>query len=194
LDDAELVKLQGHANDYFVRHARRILQERQSTAAARPLLAMLDEARDPAKRLRAIWALHAIGQAPEDLLLARLADEDPYVRAWAIQLACEGRSPSDAAIAKFEAMAKADASAVVRLYLASALQRIEPARRWEILRGLLAHEQDAADHNLPCLYWYALEPLVSVDKVRALKLAAEGKVPVLREYVARKMTAAAKAQ
>ena len=37
------------------------------------------------------------------------------------------------------------------------------------------------------MYWYALEPLVAVDKVKALKLAAEGKIPVLREFVARKM-------
>ena len=55
----------------------------------------------------------------------------------------------------------------------------------------MAHADDATDHNLPCLYWYALEPLVGLDKVKALKLATEGKVPVLREYVARKMAGAA---
>ena len=69
---------------------------------------------------------------------------------------------------------------------------MEPAARWEILRGLIAHEADAADHNLPLMYWYALEPLVTIDKVKALRLAAEGKVPMLREFVTRRMASGAK--
>jgi hypothetical protein len=66
------------------------------------------------------------------------------------------------------------------------------AKRWDVIKGLVAHEEDAADHNLPCMYWYALEPLVGVDKVKALRLASEGKVPMLREFVARKMAGGAK--
>jgi putative membrane-bound dehydrogenase-like protein len=194
LSDAELVKLQAHANDYFVRHARRILQERQAKGAVPALTAMLSDAKDPAKRLRALWALHVLGAVDEKLVLAELKHEDAYVRSWAIQLACEDRSPSEAVVAEFAKLAAADPSPVVRLYLASALQRMEPGRRWEILRGLVAHAEDAADHNLPCLYWYALEPLVGVDRVKALKVAAEGKVPALREYVARKMAAPTKAK
>jgi putative membrane-bound dehydrogenase-like protein len=193
LSDAELVKLQTHPNDYFVRHARRILQERGSKEAAAPLRAALkDASTEPAKRLRAMWALHAIGELDAETLLSQLANDNPYARGWAVQLGCEDRAPSDKLIEAFAKMAATDPSPVVRLYLASALQRIEPAKRWEILRGLVGHETDAADHNLPCLYWYALEPLVSMDKVRALKLAAEGKLPVLREFVARKMAAAGK--
>jgi hypothetical protein len=194
LSDDELVKLQGHPNDYFVRHARRILQERQAKGAVPALTEMLNGATDPSRRLRALWALHALGAVDEKLVLAELKHEDAYVRSWAIQLACEERSPSDALVAEFTKLAASDPSPVVRLYLASALQRMEPARRWDILRGLVSHAEDATDHNLPCLYWYALEPLVGDDRVKALKVAAEGKVPVLREYVARKMAAAAKAK
>jgi hypothetical protein len=80
----------------------------------------------------------------------------------------------------------------VRLYLASALQRMELGQRWDVLKGLVGHEADAGDHNLPCLYWYALEPLVGVDKAKALTLAAGGKVPMLREFVARRMAVGAK--
>ena len=40
--------------------------------------------------------------------------------------------------------------------------------------------------------WYATEPLVDADKVKALRLAAEGKVPFVRESVTRKMAAGAK--
>jgi putative membrane-bound dehydrogenase-like protein len=192
LSDEELCALQGHANDYFVRHARRILQERQSKEAAVRLTTAMNVASDPAKRLRAMWALHALGGLDEKALLGQMKHADAYVRGWAIQLACEDRNPSDEVGAEFTRLAASDPSPVVRLYLSSALQRIEPGKRWDILRGLVAHEEDAGDHNLPCMYWYALEPLVGVDKVKALKIAAEGKVPVLREFVARKMTTPAK--
>jgi hypothetical protein len=40
---------------------------------------------------------------------------------------------------------------LVRLYLASALQRAPAAKRWEILAGLMAHEEDAGDQNLPLM-------------------------------------------
>ena len=56
-------------------------------------------------------------------------------------------------------MAKSDPSPVVRLYLASALQEIRLDERWEILAGLASHAEDAGDHNLPLMYWYAAEPL-----------------------------------
>jgi hypothetical protein len=187
LSNAELVALQGDSNDYFVRHARRILQERQAKDVAGALGTMLNVASDPAKRLRALWALHAVGADDEKLLMGQLRHANEYVRGWAIQLACEDRKPSDEMLGAFAELATNDPSPVVRLYLSSALQRIEAPKRWDIIKGLIAHEADADDHNLPCMYWYALEPLVDVDKVKALKLAGEGKVPMLREFVARKM-------
>jgi putative membrane-bound dehydrogenase-like protein len=190
--DAELVALQGHANDFFVRHARRILQERQSKEAGVALTTAMNVASGPAKRLRAMWALHALGALDEKALLGQMRQGNEYVRGWAIQLACEDRKPSEEMRAEFAKMAVNDPSPVVRLYLASALQRMEAGQRWEILKGLIGHEGDAADHNLPCMYWYALEPLVGVDKAKALSLAAGGKVPMLREFVARRMAVGAK--
>ena len=38
---------------------------------------------------------------------------------------------------------------MVRLYLASALQRLPVEDRWDILAGLLGHSEDSSDHNLP---------------------------------------------
>ena len=35
--------------------------------------------------------------------------------------------------------------------------------RWAVLEGLVAHAEDAGDHNLPLMYWYAAEPLADVD-------------------------------
>ena len=60
---------------------------------------------------------------------------------------------------------------MVRLYLASALQRLPLEQRWSIAEGLLSHSSDASDANLPLMIWYGVEPLVVVDTGRALKLA-----------------------
>src|SRR5262249_19801277 len=83
-------------------------------------------------------------------------------------------------------------SPTVRLYLASALQRLAPLERLPFLDRLLSHAEDAADPNLPLMYWYALEPLADVDAARALKLAAEAKIPQLLPYMIRRLAACGK--
>jgi putative membrane-bound dehydrogenase-like protein len=191
LGGAELVKLQLSANEWYVRHARRILQERgPDPEVHKGLLAILRENPDPARKLRALWALHVTGGASEGLLVDLLKHDQEYVRCWAIQLLCEtGRVPP-AAREEFAAMARADASAAVRLYLAAALQRLPHEARWEILENLLAREEDAQDHNLPLMLWYATEPLVPLHTVKALTLAAKCKVPRVREFITRRLALA----
>src|SRR5262249_32034732 len=46
---------------------------------------------------------------------------------------------------------------------------------------------DAADHNLPLMYWYAAEPLAEKEPERALKLAANSKIPLLLPYMVRRV-------
>ncbi len=74
------------------------------------------------------------------------------------------------------------------MYLASALQRMPVDRRGGILEGLLAHAEDATDHNLPLMYWYATEPVVAEQPSAGLNLLAKSKIPLIREYIARRMT------
>lgn len=68
-------------------------------------------------------------------------------------------APADSLLDEFATMARNDESPVVRMYLASAAQRIPLARRWNLLDALASHSADADDHNLPLLYWFAAEPL-----------------------------------
>ncbi|MFV2067354.1 MAG: PVC-type heme-binding CxxCH protein, partial [Pirellulales bacterium] len=194
--DRELVKLQLHANDWFVRHARRILAERAAAGKLDPnarhdLLTMARSNPDAARRLRAMWALHVTGRLPADLVPALLVDESPYVRGWTIQLVLEAPAPHppEELLREFADMARHDPSPVVRLYLASAAQRIDLENRWGIVEGLLTHAEDAHDHNLPLMIWYALEPLAGHDPARALALAlgAEDAFPQLREFVVRRI-------
>ena len=89
----------------------------------------------------------------------------------------------------FAKMAKDDASAVVRLYLASAAQRIEVAKRWPILQGLASHAEDAKDHNLPLMLWYAAEPAVAADIAKGAELLGSCKIPKVQEFITRRMAA-----
>ncbi len=190
--DEELVKLQRHANDWYVRHARRLLQERaaqpgwKGEAVHASLRAMLDESRDVPRRLRALWALHVTGGIDAHGLQALLDDEHEHLRAWSIQLMCENQSISAETLRRFAALAKSDPSPVVRLYLAAALQRLPKEQCWTIAEGLVSHAEDAADANLPLMYWYGIEPLVPADPSRALQLAGRAQVPLLRQYIARR--------
>ena len=189
--DAELIDLLGHRNDWFVRHARRLLQERHaagSLAADTParLMTALARAGSGPSRLRVLWALHAIGGTSAEMLAGVLSDADPAVRGWAIQLAAEGRAVSPALLSRIEEMAARDPSPVVRLAICSAMQRIEPAQRWKIAAGLVSHAEDAGDHNLPLMAWYGIEPLVPLDPERALHLAAVSRLPIVAKYIVRR--------
>ena len=193
LPDAELVKLQQHANDWYVRHARRILQQRAAAGKLSPavgaaLKKLFDQTPSAAGKLRALWALHVAGGADGAFLTPLLDHPSEYVRAWAVQLLCEDQDPPGPAIERFAALARHDPSPVVRLYLASALQRIPLEKRWPVAEGLVTHAEDVDDHNLPLMIWYGIEPLVPADAARAMRLAAASKIPLIRQHIARRIT------
>ncbi len=190
--NAELVQMQLNANDWYVRHARRILQERGADAETSAALEkIVRENPDETRKLRALWALHVTKSLSEPLALELLGSPMEYLRGWTVQVLCEDGRPSAAVLAKMEKMAAEDESPLVRLYLASAAGRIEIAQRWTILSGLLSHEGDAKDHNLPQLIWYAAEPAVAADVVKGAELLAVCKIPKVQEFIARRMAAVA---
>lgn len=203
-------------NAWASRHARRLLQERGlsdkgrarleravTTAVLRPAFdgirrggeerfADRYEAWIKQARLVALWTLHVAGGLGEDLIPEGLATDLADLRAWTIQLACEDLNPSDATLAKLAEMARTDPSPVVRLYLASAVQRLPEslsAAKWAVVRGLVQHGEDADDPNLPLMVWYALEPLVTGDPGRALALAEPSPLPRLLEFTVRRVGA-----
>jgi hypothetical protein len=66
---------------------------------------------------------------------------------------------------------------------------VPAAQRWETVEGLLGHEDDAADQNLPLMVWYAAEPAVDLDMARALARAAESKLPRLFSFTVQRIAA-----
>src|SRR6185312_16049558 len=148
-------------------------------------------------RLRALWALHVttgVGQLGFDLL----GDENEWLRGWTIQVLSETNEEllsqglrqvmidpgfRKHLLKELVRLAHANKSPVVRLYLASALQRILVEQRWDILNELVQHAEDATDHNLPLMYWYAAEPAVGTDPVKAITLLKKCKIPIVREFI-----------
>ena len=185
LNILELVKLQSHPNEWFARHARRVLHERQANTSV--LAKTLNSSRSVPLRLRALWALRVTGNLDEKKLEGLLQDSSEHLRAWAIQLLCENKKPSEAARAEFERMAHEDKSPLVRLYLASAMQRLLLKQRVPVLAHLLAHTEDKDDQNLPLMYWYATEPVVAADRVAAVKLLTACQIPKVRQFITHRM-------
>jgi putative membrane-bound dehydrogenase-like protein len=200
--DEELVAYQLHENDWYARTARRILQERyagkdESDANKLPAFATLvarlrtmattDE--EPARRLRALWTLRLLpGASPST---EEPKDKEAVVRAWQVRTIMDSMTdPAKQTLAMgLVRSASKDTSPIVRRQIASGLQRLPARERADILADLLSHAEDADDHDLPCLYWYALEPLCAEDPPRALKLAADGKIPVVFNFAARRVGA-----
>ncbi len=193
LSSERLVELQLNRNDWYVRHARRILQERGPDPAVHAALKrMLRENPDVTRKLRALWALHVTDGLSEAELLELLGHESEYVRSWAVYLIVAGRTPSADAVRRFAQLAKSDTSALVRLYLASALQRVPSAlnaERWDVLTALFAHDEDAGDQNQPLMVWYAAEPLVPLDMARALGLAANSRLARVFTFTTQRIAA-----
>ena len=138
------------------------------------------------QRLRALWALYATGGLGEKAGLALLDDSSEHVRAWGVRLACDAGAPEPAAVSKFAELARTDPSSKVLLSLASALQRLPLNARWSVAEPLASHREVASDRVLPLMIWYGIEPLVPSDRPRAVSWAARCKVPILRQYAARR--------
>lgn len=207
LTDAQLVELQTHTNDWYVRQARVLLHTRAAAGKldTKRVHEMLNEqfksATTAPKRLRAMWALHVTGGLSSQRLVDLLGHADEHVRGWAIQLLADQSDVNafqvaattekpvvdEATVELLAKMSTEEKSPIVRLYLAAITQRLPFADRWPILTGLVSHAEDAEDANLPRMAWYALEPMVPKHSPEALKLAVGGKFPNLAKFVARRL-------
>ncbi|MSU59454.1 MAG: DUF1080 domain-containing protein [Pedosphaera sp.] len=178
-------------NDWSGRHARRILQERFSNPTKEHELFInaffsVHSGEGTVGKLNWIWMMHLVGGLKEDRGLVLLRAENEYGRAWTIQFLCEDKKVPEKVLKEFARLSREDKSPIVRLYLASAMQRLPVADRWEVIEALSQRAEDANDHNIPLMVWYATEPLVAADTERALKLAENAKLPNLLNFTVRR--------
>ena len=209
LDGDALAALHRRPNEWFTRQARLILADRAASGAdlddaASALRAIFDETDDPSIALRALLTLNAIGDADAEFLGRQFDHPDESVRTWAVRLLTDAwpldsilsvpaatsdrqATEADRWLDDFERLGRTDPSALVRLALASALQRLPVADRPRLARALVSREEDAGDHNLPLLVWYALIPVAEVDPSALVDLAVDCRWPETRQLIARRL-------
>ncbi len=186
--DEELAKLHSHKNEWFVRTARRLLNERAqahaiSPEAGRTLSGFFNQHADPVAQLRALWTLHAIGAFTGPMAATGLHDPDEFVRSWSIQLATDRRQAPADQLAAFVQLAKTDPSPVVRRHLASAIQRVPETTAWAIAEALAQHAEDRDDRNLPLLLWDGLAQRMPGRIDRAFAIAEHTLLPQLADSI-----------
>jgi putative heme-binding domain-containing protein len=149
-------------------------------------------------QLRTLWMVNSVKPVERNVLLKLLEDLDEHMRVWAIRLLTDTwpidsvhgpmphrKPPSDPELRdQFVEMAKTDSSGLVRLALASTLQRLPVEDRAVLASALASRLEDSDDHNLPKLVWFGISK-IGEDK---LKVAKEAKWPDLLRYIARSAT------
>ncbi len=210
LSGNDLLKLLSHTNAWYARQAQREIHHRAvdgpqwggewEMVVAQIYRQLDDKTKTTAQRLRALWAIHAHGKLNEDELLILLNDADEHLRAWAIRLLTDGlpiHGRTNRPLVKelrervgngLVERAAVETSPMVRLALASALQRLPFGNRARIAQPLLAHAEDATDHNLPLMYWYGVKDLATSHPDALAALASDGKIPLVRRYTARRLS------
>ncbi len=198
--DIDLIRLAVEQNNWRGRHARRLLQERTVAGTlSQKVTSNYGLVTDSFKKLRWLWAIRVTDgfeKGSDGIFQMGFHDSDEFVRAWSVQFAIDvkAESPANTFIHKFvpselARLAREDKSPVVRLYLASAMQRLPIEDRWEVVEALSQRAEDATDHNLPLMVWYAAEPLPTKDVERALKLAEAAKLPNILNFMTRRTAA-----
>ena len=206
--DVELAALHTHTSEWYVRTARRLLQERAATRGieATALAALRAQAADPkadvVAQLRALWTLHVTGSLAPAQLAAALEHPSEIVRAWAVQLGTDfpaarvsrpvnspdpgqetRATPPVLTAADLTRLAANDPSSAVRLAVASAVPALPLADRWSVVAALAKQGEDAADRFLPKMVWFAAAPAVAGDTPRAHDLAATTALPTLADSI-----------
>ena len=206
----ELVHLHTHTNEWFVRQARLQLIERAKLkanrdAAIRELQKIVKQERNSILILRALWSLHSLDSLEDAGFLHVLGlAGDEHIRSWVVRLmsdfwpldtvlsarpqsAKQIGAPDADSLRLLVQFARATNSAFVHLALASTLQRLPVSKRAELAAALVAHKEDAADHNLPALIWYGLIPLAETQPGALPKIASVCELPLTRRLIARRL-------
>lgn len=193
----ELVRLQFDQNEWNVRTARRILQERSADSKVAMTIANQISKLQPKNDLEAvrqIWALHAVG-GMNAIQKSGIAGKDAseWVRFWAIQLAADEPEPWSSQLRDEMTAQLKGSTPLIRRSLASTCQaRIRAGHLDEvsgILKQLLSNSEDSNDPLLQAMNWYALEPVVASHPDLVLEWIPTIKMPLVQTFIARRMIA-----
>jgi putative membrane-bound dehydrogenase-like protein len=193
-------------NEWTSRAALKVLATRSEDPerweSSTRLRAAFQREKSGPRALRVMWALNALGTWTPDWMLSRTGDDDEHVRSWAVRLLADQFAVNpDASAARsslapevqervfqrWERMAARDTSGLVRLYLASALQRMPADRRGAVAQALAGRTEDSGDRTLGLMIWYGIEPLGNVAAGSLRRVAESSAHPVVRRFVSRRL-------
>ena len=211
-DDSQLVKLQRHPNGWFAHQGRLLLFERAagrgvSEAGREAARRLFLGANGDAQAVAGLLTMHAAGATDAEFFREAVGHESPHVRSWAIRLVteswplddCYGPTADSLAAADevgrtahhwmptFLRLAAEDPSPVVRLTLASTLQRLPAGTRAPLAAALASHAEDADDHNLPLMIWYGLMATADEDPDALIDVLRVVELPTTRRLIARRI-------
>ena len=183
------------ASPWGRRQVRKLLAIDRSANRAASLATEFFDGGEPLKKLRMLWMAHSVKPIEREVLIKILEEEDEHLRVWAIRLLTDEwaidsvygpmenrKVASDPELRdRFVKMAKEDQSGLVRLALASTLQRIAVEDRIVLAKALAQRVEDALDHNLPKLVWFGLMHL-GEEKLEVAKVT---RWPTLATFLAR---------
>ncbi|MGV3755782.1 MAG: dehydrogenase, partial [Verrucomicrobiota bacterium] len=207
LTDGQLINLQRHYNVWIARQAQLELADRAQRgtllkSSTKDAFDLYKSEQDVPLKLRVLWAINSMGLADEEFLRKQLKHESEYIRAWAIRLLTDkwtldttmslrpagaDQTPVDGILKELIRHAKDDKSALVRLVLASTLQRLPVDRRAELATALVAREEDATDHNIPLMVWYGLIPLGNSNPEQLAAIATKCDLWATRQNITRRL-------
>lgn len=186
--DKRLVAYQLDQNEWFARKSRSILQQRMVNESLDTVMAgaalkeiFLGDA-TVVQRIRAFLTLKVIGQLDEKAISVALKDESEHIRAWGVREIAE--LGGDSWVGHLQKMAKADHSALVRVYIASSMSRLPAEQRWSLALALSQHAEDADDHNIPLMLWYGIKDICAEDPSQAIALLKQAKFSVIPRSIA----------
>ena len=209
LDPEAVVRLLRHPNNWWRRMARRELNNLGHLPEPILTAFMNESSGTVTQGLTGAWivfATGAINEPPpipdadvlEDLPREMTEHEEEAVRVWGIRFLSDhwpldtilgpvhphpGLSAEEWGI--LESLAAEDESALVRLTLASTLQRLPLKNRADLAKALAARSEDSTDHNLPHMVWFGIMPLVNTDPGVLVEIAEASDWPDLRRWIAR---------
>ncbi len=160
VEPEELLRYLEHPNRWFRRRALQQLAYRQP----RQLLPRLRKSLPQAKgqtALEYLWAIHLLGGLDEPLVLACLKHPDPYVRLWAVRLACDDGRVGPKLAAVLARLAGEEKHVEVRNQLACSARRLPPRQALPVAAALLGHDEDVQDPYQGLALWWLVERQIS---------------------------------
>ncbi|MEA3208127.1 MAG: hypothetical protein QOE70_1184 [Chthoniobacter sp.] len=175
LPSAELLPLLDGPNKWTRQTVQRLLADRRNTSLV-PLLVKSLAAADGQYALELLWALQGSGGLDEAAARHCLDHRDPFVRHWTARLLCDEGQVTPAIARQLASLAEHESNLEVRAQLACSARRLPASEDFAILRGLLTHDEDAADARLPLLLWWALEAKTESDRDAVLAFFRESRL------------------